>query len=391
MQTRCYSCGDVFDATRIRCDCGEPVWFDGDATDFEWPTGTVHGVWRYASLLPVAPTEGLGWAAGNTPLLRTPRLDDYAGCTLWVKDEAENPTGTFKDRGSAVAVAAAEARGATAVGTVSHGNMAMSTAAHAAAADRPCVVLVPDDISAARLAAISQYGPDIVRVDGDYGQLYFDSLELGATFDIEFVNSDVPLRVAGQKTVALELIEQFDGVPDAICLPVSSGGQASGVWKALRELRDARLIDSLPRLYFVQAANCDPIAAAFREGHEVRPIDPEPTAAYSIANANPPSGNRVLAAAAETDGAVVSVPEDAIHEATRKLATEAGLCVEPSSAVALAGLRQLAASGDVAATDRVALILTGTGFKELSAAATDAPSVPLAKLDEHLAAILSDA
>ncbi|WP_338728933.1 threonine synthase [Haladaptatus sp. DJG-WS-42] len=390
MNTRCYSCDEVSDATRIRCDCGEPVWFDTDTTAFEWPTDDVRGVWRYASLLPAAPTDGLGWAAGNTPLLRTPRLDEYAGCTLWVKDEAENPTGTFKDRGSAVAVAAAEARDVNAVGTVSHGNMAMSTAAHAAATGLPCVVLVPDDISEKRLAAISQYEPEIIRVAGDYGKLYFDSLELGEELGIEFVNSDVPLRVAGQKTVALELIEQFDGVPDAICLPVSSGGQASGVWKALRELKEANLIDALPRLYFVQAANCDPIAEAFREGHEVRPIDPEPTAAYSIANANPPSGNRVLAAAAETDGAVVSVSEAAIHDATGNLATKAGLCVEPSSAVALAGLRQLAERGEVDATDRVALILTGTGFKELDGAATDAPSVPLAKLDEHLATVLGD-
>ncbi|MFC6991376.1 threonine synthase [Haladaptatus sp. GCM10025707] len=388
MNTRCYACDSVYDASRVRCDCGEPVWFDVDATAFAWPMGDTRRVWRYADLLPVDPANGLGWAAGGTPLLRLDRLDEYAGCRVWVKDETANPTGTFKDRGSAVAVAAVAERGGRHIGTVSHGNMAMSTAAHAAACGLECVVLVPKDISEKRLAAIGQYRPTIVRVDGDYGQLYYDSLDIGREFSIEFVNSDVPLRVAGQKTVALEIVERFDGVPDAICLPVSSGGQASGVWKALRELETAGLIESVPRLYFVQAANCDPIAQAYEAGHDVERIEPKSTAAYSIANANPPSGNRVLAAAAETDGAVLSVSEDAISEATRRFAELAGLCVEPSSAVALAGLHDLTAAGELDEDESVALILTGTGFKELSRDFADSPIVPLSGLHEYFESAL---
>lgn len=365
--TVCYACGRRYGPERKRCDCGEPVWFDIDPTGFDWPTRPDRGMWAYADLLPADPPTDLGAAAGGTPLFRTPRLDEWAGCRLFVKDETENPTGTFKDRGSAVAVAAARDRGRSWIGTVSHGNMAMSTAAHAAAAGLDCVVFVPDDISDARLAAIGQYGPEVVRVRGDYGRLYHETLSADVP-DIEFVNSDTPLRVAGQSTVALEICERFaPETPDAIVLPVSSGGQASGVGHALRLLHDAGLIDDLPALHLVQAAGCDPIARAFRNGDSaVAPIEPEPTIAYSIANPDPPSGTRALAAVRDTDGTVVSVDDEAIRSAQSALARRAGLCVEPASATALAGLRLLAHRGVVDRDDEVVLIATGTGFRELA-------------------------
>nr|WP_240334702.1 pyridoxal-phosphate dependent enzyme [Halorussus sp. MSC15.2] len=318
------------------------------AADFEWPVsersvrrgGGDSGVWRYADLLPVGPlagaNAGVAAAAGATPLVRVPDLD--AGCRLHLKDESENPTGSFKDRGSAVGAAWASAAGRDWVGTVSHGNMAISVAANAAGSgpDGPnALVLVPDDISGERLAAIARYDPAVLRVAGDYGRLYYDALDADAP--VEFVNSDTPLRVAGQKTTALELCEAFASAggasgptgasspaPDAIVLPVSSGGHASATWKALRELRAAGLLaeSDLPRLYLVQAAACDPIAAAYRRGADevTAASDTEDTVAYSIANADPPSGTRALAAARETGGAVLSVPDDAILDAKADLA-----------------------------------------------------------------------
>ena len=377
--TICYACGRRYDATRKHCDCGEPVWFEMDSEGFVWRTTREQGMWPYADLLPVGVPDDLGVAAGGTPLVRAARLDDYAGCTLFIKDETENPTGTFKDRGSAVAVAATRERGREWIGTVSHGNMAMSTAAHAAAAGLNCVVFVPEDISAARLAAIAQYDPEIVRIRGDYGRLYRETL--AADSAVEFVNSDTPLRVAGQKTVVYEICERFaldaangngSDVPDAIALPVSSGGQASAVWLALREFREADLLDDLPAIYLAQAAACDPIAQAYRSGaDEVSPIDAEETVAYSIANADPPSGTRALTAVRETGGAVVSVPDEEILDAQAQLAGKAGLCVEPASATALAGLRRLADRGELTSDDEVAMIATGTGFRELDATTTD--------------------
>ncbi|WP_135854265.1 threonine synthase [Halorussus salinus] len=431
----CYRCGATASfPDRKRCDCGEPLWFDTDgaAAEFAWPdaettAGAKSAVRRYADLLPFdsesgGAIEGVSAAAGATPLVRASGLDNDAGCRLWLKDESENPTGSFKDRGSAVGVAWAAEAGREWVGTVSHGNMAMSVAATAAGAssgdpdaDSPrALVLVPDDISGERLAAIAQYDPALVRVAGDYGRLYHETLAADAP--VEFVNSDTPLRVAGQKTTALEICEAFargasaremrgrrdrapddssasevPSVPDAIVLPVSSGGHASATWKALRELRAAGLLaeEALPRLYFVQAAACDPIAAAFRDEREsvTRATETGETVAYSIANADPPSGTRALAAARATGGAVLSVPDDEILDAKATLARNAGFCVEPASATALAGIRRLSDAGELAADDAVVAVLTGTGFRELDAASADPETVALADLPDRLAAL----
>jgi threonine synthase len=390
----CYRCGTEA-TTGARCSCGEPLWLKTDATDFSWPEPPDSSIWRYGELLPVSRPPGIGSVAGGTPLFRTPGLDDYAGCVLRVKDESANPTGSFKDRGSAVGVARALDAGDDWVGTVSHGNMAMSMAAAAASAGMNCLVLVPDDIPTERLAHIAQYDPTLVRVAGDYGRLYDMSLDLPG---VRFVNSDAPLRVAGQKTTALEICEAFvesenaPNIPDAIVAPVSSGGHASAIWKAVCELREADLLgsDSLPRLYFVQAAACDPIAAAYRDGaDDVSPVDGGETVAYSIANASPPSGNRVLAAVRDTGGAVLSVSDEAIIDAKRQFARRAGLCVEPASATTLAGIRRLSKAGEIDPEESVVAVATGTGFRERSSLAETPESVPIADLSGRIASLVS--
>jgi threonine synthase len=396
----CYDCGRTTTERRARCTCGEPLWLATDADDFDWSDVTeAPGLWRYEALLPVGmPTPGrLAAAAGGTPLLREPELDGFAGTNIHLKVEGQHPTGSFKDRGSALALAAIDAgleaepgHSIDAVGTVSHGNMAMSMAAYAASFDLPCIVLVPEDIPEERLGVIGQFDPEIRRVRGDYGRLYRDSLAAGAAHDIAFINSDVPLRVEGQKTTALEICEAFaPTAPDAIVMPVSSGGHASGVWKALRELDAVGAIDEMPRLYFVQAAACAPITEAFARGAEtVSPIEGGggETIAYSIANADPPSGNRTLRAARETGGSVIAVDDDEIREAQRELATEAGLTVEASSAVPLAGARLLAEAGTLANDDDVPVITTGTGLKEAagSMAAGSTETVDIDRLDAEL-------
>ena len=367
---RCYACGARYDTVeRGRCSCGEPCWFALDASDFSWPSEAAPaGMWRYTDLLPIDPPPGIGSTVGGTPLVRTKRLDDL-GCRVFVKDETRQPTGSFKDRGSAVGVAHAAANDTRWVGTVSHGNMATSVAAHAAAHDLGCVVLVPADIPAERLVHVARYGPTIVRFAGEYGRCYEQSLSLGLELGIEFVNSDVPLRVAGQKTVALEILEAFaPSTPDAIVLPVSSGGQASAVWKTFLELDAAGLLETVPRLYAVQSAGCDPIVRAFDAGADrVTPNEPDETVAYSIANADPPSGNRVLAALRETGGGAVAVPDEEILDAQDRLARDVGLCVEPASATVVAGVERLCKRGELERTDEVVLIATGTGFREAAA------------------------
>jgi threonine synthase len=383
----CYACGAETTAPAVRCDCGEPLWLpeSTDATSTD-----ASGMWRHAGLLPVDSPGGVADAVGDTPLVAPDLVADFAGVNLSLKLEGHAPTGSFKDRGSALAVAAVEAGYAgdvRAVGTVSHGNMAMSTAAFAASADLPCVVLVPDDIPESRLGVIAQYDPTIVRVDGDYGRLYERSLELGREHDIAFLNSDVPLRVEGQKTTAVEVC--LDAVPDAIVMPVSSGGHASGAWKAVRELHAAGRIDQIPELHFVQASPCAPIAAAFERGDEtVAPVDGKETIAYSIANADPPSGNRVLAAARDTGGTITSVDDDATRAALETLA-QAGISVETSCAVALAGTRKLVRSGRLAPDADVTAVMTGTGLKDASGSA-DTAHATVDRLDAVLDEVGAD-
>nr|WP_225317669.1 MULTISPECIES: pyridoxal-phosphate dependent enzyme [Haloferax] len=376
-----------------RCDCGEPLWLDTDYGPFDWSDTTDEpGMWRFEALLPVSRPAGLAAAAGGTPLLSETPLDTFAGTNVHLKLEGEHPTGSFKDRGSALGLAAAEAGLAgdvDAVGTVSHGNMAMSTAAYAASTDLPCVVFVPDDIPPERLDVIAQFDPTVVRVAGDYGRLYEQTLEQGPDQGVVFLNSDVPLRVEGQKTTALEICASFaPDVPDALVMPVSSGGHASGAWKALRELEDAGAIDEIPALYFVQAAACSPIADAYDAGKdEVTRVTGGDTIAYSIANADPPSGTRALRAARDTGGAVVAVDDDAIRAARRALAVEAGVTVEPASATALAGTKQLVGRGLLDSSDEVAVVLTGTGLKEASSTGTPASAsddIQLASVEEYL-------
>ena len=379
-----------------RCDCGEPRWFDADPDRLDaltWPTDLDDRMWAFPELLPVdPPSSGMTTAPGGTPLVRTPELDAFAGARVSVKDEGRNPTGSFKDRGSAVGVALAADAGADAVGTVSHGNMAISTAATAAAFGIDCVVCVPANIPEERLGNIARFGPRIVRVDGDYGRLYHEALSIGAERGVPFVNSDTPGRVAGQKTTVLEVLVEYrarndGGLPEAVVLPVSSGGHASGAYKGLRELVDAGLVDEgeLPRLYLVQAAACSPIADAAERGLDrVERVERGETIAYSIANPDPPSGTRALFGARATGGGAVAVDDDAIRTAQRRLADDAGLAVEASSATSLAGARLLAERDELATDDDVVCVATGSGFKETPAVDVDSELVPLEKLADSI-------
>jgi len=385
----CYACGATATlADGPRCDCGEPRWIDTRPSGFDWPDTRDRSLWRYGDLLPGGPPTGLAAGAGGTPLVRAPRLDDDVGARVHVKYEGGNPTGTFKDRGSAVGVSVAAASGLDAVGTVSHGNMARSMAAHAASAGLDCLVLVPADIPAARLGLIARHDPTMLRVEGEYGGLYEAAIRMGTERGVAFVNSDTPLRVAGQKTTALEIAESFaPDTPDAVVMPVSSGGHASGVWKAFRELEAAGLVESPPRLYFVQASACAPIAEAWARGDRtVEPVEAGETVAYSIANADPPSGNRVLAAARETGGGVLAVDDGAILDARRALSARAGLFVESACATSLAGARVLSDRGDLEGDDDVVLVATGTGFTERDVDSVDvsADTVPLDGLDDAI-------
>lgn len=395
--TVCYRCETSYrDEDRIRCDCGEPLWFDDVPATFDvGDRPDARGLWRYAEFLPASEPEGIAAAAGGTPLVRSRRLDRVAGCRVCVKDEAENPTGSYKDRGSAVAVPRARRRGDDAVGTVSYGNMAISTAAHAAGLDRECVVLVPADTPPGRLELIAQYDPTILRVEGDYGELYHEAVKLNRELPISFLLSDAPGRIAGYETALFEIYESLaPETLDAIALPASSGGFASGVWRGILDLQEAGRLETPPRLYLVQTAASDPITRAFREGRdEVSALEAEAvgeTIARSIGNPDPPSGTRALTAVRRTGGAVCSVTDEEIRTAQRQFARRGGFCVEPAAATPLAGVARLTDSGEIDDDETVVLIPTGTGFKEMGTgeASVETETVDRSALSARLGSLL---
>jgi threonine synthase len=256
--------------------------------------------------------------------------------------------------------------------TVSHGNMARSVAAMAAATDVDCAILVPADIPEDRLWPIARYGPALFRVSGAYAGLYQDTLDLPGPIAL---NSDVPLRVAGQKTLAYEIAAQAPDA-DAVVLPVSSGGNASAVWKGYRELLAGDSAKEIPRLYLVQSAACDPIARADRQELSAIPtVEAGETIAYSIANPDPPSGWRALRAARASGGGVISVEDPAIDRARERLARRAGVSAEAGAATALAGMRALAADERIRPRESVVCVITGTGLLESPAEPTEVPVV----------------
>jgi len=331
---------------------------------------------------------------GSTPLVRLERLEDSLGrARLFAKNEAQNPTSSFKDRGTAVAVQKAVALGAKRIGTVSTGNMAASTAAYGARAGLPTFVLLKEGTSTASLRIAGIHGPRLVAVDGDYGGLFHKSCEIGKRLGIMFMNSIDPYRLEGYKVTAFEIFLQLGGrAPRAVFVPLSSGGHLLGLMRGFSDLESAGLASSYPTIVGVQAQGCSPLASAFERGLEryERPAEVR-TIAHAIANPTPPAGNAVLRMIRDRRGLLVAVTDDEMLKAQRELAAAEGLFCQPESATTLAALKKLVAKGwpDGAGDD--VLVLTGSGLKtpaSLESAPMTIHRLALGELEPGLARLL---
>lgn len=301
---------------------------------------------------------------GFTPLTEMPGLAGSLGVgRLSVKNESLNPTWSFKDRGTVVAVADAIERDSRALGVVSTGNMAASVSAYGARAGLPVIVLVSAAIPEAKIGPIAAYGPYIVKVRGDYSELYHRSLALQEA-GVRFLNSDVPARVEGSKTIAFELWEQCGGLlPDWVVVPTSSGGNLRGIIKGFEELQRLGVADKVPSFVCAQASGCSPICAAFDDGLDhVRAASWPGTVAHAIENPHPPSGREVLRRLRGLGGVCVDVSDDDILGAQTAMANE-GLFVQPAAAVPVAATRELTRRGVLDARSHVVCIATGSGLK----------------------------
>jgi threonine synthase len=330
-----------------------------------------HSIWRYADFLPV---QGRGYAlpAGWTPLIRADRLARELGLQeVWVKNDAANPTHSFKDRVVSVAIARAQELGFKTIACASTGNLANAVAAHAAAAGLESYVFIPSDLEEQKILATGVYGTHLVGVNGNYDDVNRLCTELSADHEWAFVNINMrPYYAEGSKTLAFEIAEQLGWeLPDRIVAPIASGSLFTKIARGFDEWIELGLLSgSAPTFNGAQAAGCSPVATAFEAGRDFcQPVKPD-TIAKSLAIGNPADGPYALDLARRSGGAIDSVTDDEIREGIRLLATTTGIFTETAGGVTTAVLKKLAERGDIDPAERVVAVITGEGLKTLECA-----------------------
>ncbi|MFZ3263808.1 MAG: threonine synthase [Terriglobales bacterium] len=378
---RCTNCGDLFEFFSPGLT-GDPetlrtLWL-GRRTAIGKAGTTANaldqsGVWRFRELLPHIPEEHtITLGEGNTPLYHLHRCARSTGVeNLYAKHQGMNPTASFKDTGMTFAASSAHERGFKWVACASTGNTSASMAAYAARGNMHSLVLIPDGkISWGKLSQSLDYGALTCQVRTDFDGCVRILNELVREKPVYLLNSVNPYRIEGQKTAAIELLEQLNWeAPDHIIVPGGNLGNSSAIGKALLEMHELKLISRLPKLSIIQAQGANPFYRCVRElgGARLESAILKPMTADTLATAirigNPASWKKALRVLRETGGEVEQVSEVEIAEAKAEIGVE-GIGCEPASAVTLAGLKKLRARGFVRPNEMVVLILTGHVLKD---------------------------
>jgi len=330
------------------------------------------GIWRYADFLPFEARPSDPLEPGLTPLIRADRLADRLGidAEVWVKNDAANPTHSFKDRVVSVAIAKARELGFDTVACASTGNLANAVAAHAAAAGLDSYVFVPADLEEQKLLATGVYGTKLVGVRGTYDDVNRLCTQLAELHPWAFVNVNLrPYYSEGSKTVAFETIEQLGWeLPSRVVCPVASGSLFTKIAGGMRQWGEVGLVDGpFPAFNGAQAAGCSPVATAFEAGWEIcKPQRPD-TIAKSLAIGDPADGIYALDLARQSGGGVDAVTDQEIRDGIRLLAETTGIFTETAGGVTTAVLAKLAERGEIGDGERVVLVITGEGLKTLDA------------------------
>jgi threonine synthase len=351
--------------------------------------GGPQNLWRYADFLPLSAQPGpstrqssrFALPVGCTPLVRADRLARHLGLgDVWVKNDAANPTHSFKDRVVSVALARARELGFEVLACASTGNLANSVAAHAAAAGLESLVFIPANLEEQKVLATGVYGTRVIAVDGNYDDVNRLCTQLSSEHPWAFVNVNMrPYYAEGSKTLAFETAEQLGWeLPDRVVAPIASGSLFTKIARGFEEWLDAGLVSgSLPAFHGAQAQGCSPVAQAFESGHSAcRPVKPD-TIAKSLAIGNPADGPYALDLARRTEGSIESVTDDEIRAGIALLAQTTGIFTETAGGVTTAVLAKLAQSGEIGREDRVVLYITGEGLKTLDAVRGSFETVPV--------------
>ncbi|HLM49047.1 MAG TPA: threonine synthase [Solirubrobacteraceae bacterium] len=329
-------------------------------------------IWRYGDFLPFAETPRPGLTTGTTPLIKADRLAERLGLReVYVKNDAANPTHSFKDRVVSVALAKARELGFDVVACASTGNLANAVAAHAAHAGLESYVFVPADLEEQKILATGIYGTNLIAVDGNYDDVNRLCTEISGEHGWAFVNVNLrPYYAEGSKTLAYETAEQLAfSIPDRMIVPVASGSLFTKIARGFEEWLEVGLLEGeVPTMNGAQATGCAPVASAFAGGQEVcRPVRPD-TIAKSLAIGNPADGPYALELARRTGGSIDAVTDEEIVAGIRLLAETTGIFTETAGGVTTATLAKLAQRGDIDPGERVVLVITGEGLKTLDVA-----------------------
>jgi threonine synthase len=372
----CSACGATESPRGIPsvCQCGQP-WLVRYPTR-QWTlqlrdtigADPSRGMWRFRAMMPIIPGENpVTLGEGDTPLLRLAHSEKRLGLDdLWMKDEAVNPTGSFKARGLSAAVTRARAAGVSSFVIPTAGNAGVAAAAYGASAGIPVRVYAPDTTPPAILAQIVSFGGELVRLKGHIG----DCGKAARAFAAEAKAMDLstlrePYRIEGKKTLGIEIALAMNWkLPAAIIYPTGGGTGLIGMWKAFQELRAAGWISgALPRMFSVQSSGCAPVVRAFAAGRERAEPWADPWTVASGLRVPGPLGDRlILQALAESGGGAVAVSDEELMEEAGMVAREEGIDMSPEGGAAVAAVKKLVASGGLDSGGRIVVFNTGAGW-----------------------------
>ena len=382
---KCVKCGREYDAHEIQYTCQScgidgilDVVLDypsiGEQMTRTYFAGSMnHSLWRYLPALPLEGERGIqplqvGW----TPLYRTEKFQKETGLpSIWIKDDSRNPTGSLKDRASAVGVAKAVELGRDVICAASTGNAASSLSGFAASAGIPSYIFVPKTAPEAKVTQLLIYGSTVFLVDGTYDEAV--ELCFKAADEYGWYNRSCainPYLVEGKKTVAYEMAEQLSWeVPDIVVVAVGDGCSIAGVWKGFWECRKLGLTKRVPKIVGVQAARSNPVTRAFnKKTYDFDYVKPE-TLADSICVGIPRNGIKALNAVNTSGGWMVDVTDDEILRAMKLLAQRTGVFGEPAGVTGFAGILKMHEENMFTGDERVACIVSGSGLKDIKSAA----------------------
>jgi threonine synthase len=356
------------------------VVYDYDAISTKVTRGALKArrakdIWRYEEFLPVSPRFSVRLGEGGTPLIRASRLGERLGAkNLFLKDETRNPTSSFKDRAMAVGIAKAIQLKKRDVAIASSGNAAASLAAYSAAAGIRCHAFIPPNASKGKTAQLLLYGATITRCEqvkeGEDAtvQSMIAAVDKSGYYPCPSFGPFNPYQVEGPKTIVYELFEQREWAElDTVLVPTGSGCLMTGIWKGLQDLEALGFIRSYPRLVAVQPSGNSPLVRAIQRDLPFDRIAPEAypkSVATGLLDPYPWDGDAAMTGVRSTGGTGVSVSDEEILQSVKELAAYEGVFAEPSGAAGLAGLKKMMSEGEVDSSEKVVVLVTGSGLKE---------------------------